>query len=205
MAYSLMTLLVFHFAYPLPMTSLPSSHTTPAHSDHTRFGRLLSSILTGKFTPCKPRKDTSITPSVHHPHVLASEHVLLWTTPHSFNFQHELEQLFPELDILKMFFVTIQSLDENTHNNYGAGLLHFMQYCNQCNIPETSKMPTSTALLLAFITDSAGSISNSTANTWLAGLHFWHTVNGAMWNRSNSQLLHHIKQGLTCLVPPNSK
>lgn len=155
--------------------------------------------------PRRPRKDALIAPSSHHPHVLASEHVLLWTTPHGFNFQHELEQLFPESDILKMFFVTIQSLDENTCSNYGAGLLRFTQYCDQRLIPEMQCMPASAALLSAFIADSAGSISDSTASNWLAGLHFWHTINGAIWNGSDSALLHHIKCGLTCLIPPNSK
>jgi hypothetical protein len=90
---------------------------------------------------CKPRKDTLIIPSSCCPHVLTSECVLLWTMPHGFNFQHELEQLFPESDILKMFFITIQSLDENTRSNYGMGLLQFTQYCDQCLIPVTVHLP----------------------------------------------------------------
>lgn len=155
--------------------------------------------------PRKPRKDASITPSAHRPHVLASERVFLWTTPHGFNSQHELEQLFPESDILKMFFVLTQSLDENTRSNYGAGLLRFTQYCDKLRIPENQRMPASASLLSAFIASSAGSISDSTASNWLSGLHFWHIVNGAQWHGTNSPLLHHMKRGLTRLVPPSSK
>jgi len=155
--------------------------------------------------PCKPHKDASITPSAHRPHVLASEWVFLWMTPHGFDHQHELEQLFPESDILKMFFVLTQSLDENTCSNYGAGLLRFTQYCDKLHIPEIQRMPASATLLSAFITASAGSISDSTVSNWLAGLHFWHIVNGTQWHGIDSPLLHHMKCGLTRLVPPNSK
>ncbi|KAG2101582.1 uncharacterized protein F5147DRAFT_762653 [Suillus discolor] len=155
--------------------------------------------------PRKPRKDASITPSTHRPHILASDRVFLWTTPHGFDHQHELEQLFPESDILKMFFILTQSLDESTRSNYGAGLLRFTQYCDKLHIPETQCMPASNALLSAFIAASAGSISDSTASNWLAGLHFWHIVNGAQWHGTDSPLLHHMKRGLTRLVPPNLK
>jgi hypothetical protein len=199
--------LVFPSAYPFLMNSLPSLPILLPNSeapclDSTEIHKAAVVHLDGCICiPCKPCKDTLIISSSHHLHVLASEHVLLWTMPHGFNFQHELEQLFPESDILKMFFVTIQSLDENTCSNYGMGLLWFTQYCDQCLIPEMQHMPASVALISAFIADSAGSISDSTASNWLAGLHFWHTINGAIWNGTDSALLHHIKQGLThCLT-----
>ncbi|KAG1843160.1 hypothetical protein DFJ58DRAFT_717854 [Suillus subalutaceus] len=114
---------------------------------------------------------------------------VLWTTPHSFDHQHELEQLFPESDILKMFFI----------------LTHFTQYCDKLHIPEMQHMPASATLLSTFIAASAGSISDSTMSNWLAGLHFWHISDGTQCHGIDSPLLHHMKCGLTCLVPPNSK
>ncbi|OJA14702.1 hypothetical protein AZE42_13052, partial [Rhizopogon vesiculosus] len=155
--------------------------------------------------PRHPRKDAVITPSSYHPHVLASERVLLWTTPHGLNFQHDLEQLFPKSIVLKMFFVMIQSLDEDTCSNYGAGLLRFTQFCDNLHIPESECMPASADLLSAFLSNAASTISSSTANSWMAGLHYWHTVNGAIWNGADSDLLCHLHHGLVKLVPPNSK
>jgi hypothetical protein len=70
-------------------------------------------------------KDAHITPSSHHPNVLASEWVLHGTTPHSDTFQSSLNSQLPSLAILKLFHVMLFSLDENTCSNYGTGLLCF--------------------------------------------------------------------------------
>ncbi|KAG1811118.1 uncharacterized protein BJ212DRAFT_1278216 [Suillus subaureus] len=155
--------------------------------------------------PCPPCKNTIITPSPHRPHVLASECILLWTTPHRLNFQNELLQLLPNSLVLKIFLVMIQSLDEDTCSNYGASLLHFMQFCDSHNFPESECMPASASLLAAFLANAAGTISNSTANSWMAGLHYWHAVNGATWFGTESDVLHHIRRGITKLTPPSSK
>ena len=95
------------------------------------------------------------------------------------------------------------SLDKNTHSNYGAGLLRFAQYCDTHSIPECSRMPASEILLSAFSASAAGSASESTLNNWLAGLHYWHIVNGASWH--GSDMLHHVCCGFAKLVPPSSK
>ncbi|EGO27016.1 hypothetical protein SERLADRAFT_368511 [Serpula lacrymans var. lacrymans S7.9] len=87
--------------------------------------------------------------------------------------------------------------------NYGAGLLQFTQYCDQLNIPEENCMPASETLLTAFSAHAAGSISLSALNNWLAGLHFWHTINGAPWH--GHEMLHHVRRGVTKLVPISSK
>jgi len=116
------------------------------------------------------RKDACIVPSSHCPNVLASERVLRWTTPYSDTFQVSLEAELPSSSILKLFQVMLFSLDENTHSNYGAGLLHFTQYCNTHSIPEYSCMPASKLLLSAFSASTAGSASESALNNWLAGL-----------------------------------
>ncbi|GLB38818.1 hypothetical protein LshimejAT787_0506830 [Lyophyllum shimeji] len=153
--------------------------------------------------PRKPRKDAHITPSFHRPHVLASERVLRWTTPHSEQFQASIEAELPNPAILKLFKVMLFSLDENTRSNYGAGLLRFTQYCDTHHIPEHSRMPASELLLSAFSASAAGSASESALNNWLAGLQYWHVVNGAPWH--GSDMLHHVRRGFAKLVPPSSK
>ncbi|KAF8123988.1 hypothetical protein EV363DRAFT_1178801, partial [Boletus edulis] len=66
--------------------------------------------------------------------------------------------------------VMIYSLDKDTRSNYGS---------------EDGCMPASLELIAAFATSHVGRISDKTLNNWLAGLHFWHTVNGATWHGSN--------------------
>ena len=73
--------------------------------------------------PRKPKKDSHIVPSSLRAHVLASDQLLMWTTPHSQNFQQSLEAEIPAIPLLKLFQTMLCSLDENTRNNYGAGLL----------------------------------------------------------------------------------
>lgn len=66
-------------------------------------------------------------------------------------------------------------------------------------------MPASSDLLSAFVADASGTVSDSTVNNWLSGLHYWHIVNGADWHGSSSELLRHMRRGLSHLVPPTSK
>jgi hypothetical protein len=152
--------------------------------------------------PCT-RKDAHIVFSSHRPNVLASERVLRWTTPHSDIFQSALDSQLPSSAILKLFKVMLFSLDENTRSNYGAGLLRFTQYCDSHSIPEHSRMPASEILLSSFAASAAGSVSESALNNWLAGLQYWHVVNGAAWH--GSDMLHHVRRGFSKLVPPSSK
>jgi hypothetical protein len=157
----------------------------------------------GRIRIPRTRKDARVTPSSYRPNVLASERVLRWTTPHSDQFQASLEVELPSSAILKLFQVMLFSLDENTRSNYGAGLLRFTQYCDAHSIPEHSRMPASENLLSAFSASAAGSASESALNNWLAGLQYWHVVNGAAWH--GSDMLHHVRRGFAKLVPPNSK
>ncbi|KAF8226456.1 hypothetical protein L208DRAFT_1301847 [Tricholoma matsutake] len=148
-------------------------------------------------------KDARIAPSSHQPNILASERILRWTTPHSEKFQTSLEAELPSSSILKLFQVMLFSLDKNTHSNYGTGLLCFTQYCDTHSIPEHSHMLASEILLSAFPASAAGSASESALNNWLAGLQYWHIVNGASWH--GSDMLHHAHRGFAKLVPPSSK
>jgi hypothetical protein len=137
---------------------------------------------------------------LHCPNVLASEWVLHWTTPHSDIFQSSLDSQLPPLAILKLFKVMLFSLDENTCSNYGMGLLRFTQYCDPHSIPEHSRMPASEILLSSCAASTAGSVTGSALNNWLAGLQYWHVVNGAAWH--GSDMLHHVRHSFSNLFPP---
>lgn len=96
------------------------------------------------------------------------------------------------------------SLDMRTRSVYGAGLLRFTQYCDSRQVLETDRMPASEILLTGFATVmAAGKVARTTLDNWLAGLHFWHTINGAPWH--GKDMLRTVKNGVSKLVPDTSK
>jgi hypothetical protein len=73
------------------------------------------------------------------------------------------------------------ALTPNTKSTYGAGLLHFTQFCDEWGIDKETQMPASYALLCAFIGEHKGKQSGNTIRSWLLGLHSWHIINHATW------------------------
>jgi len=76
-------------------------------------------LQTDKSEYHKNLKKTCIIPSHLHPHVLASNQLLLWTTPHTQSFQKCLKSELPANAVLKLFQVMLFSLDQDTCSNYG--------------------------------------------------------------------------------------
>ncbi|PCH34459.1 hypothetical protein WOLCODRAFT_63530, partial [Wolfiporia cocos MD-104 SS10] len=140
----------------------------------------------------KSKPNCVITSSHFHPHVPAEQHISEWQTPHSKNFhQLSLSILSPDHSI-HLVNVLLSALEPKTCQLYGAGLLHFTQYCNSLNIPELLCMPAPELLIASFIAEWSGQVAWSTVDNWLASLHFWHTLNGAPWN--GGDLVHTVSQ-----------
>ncbi|PPR03772.1 hypothetical protein CVT26_005787 [Gymnopilus dilepis] len=154
--------------------------------------------------PRRPRPGNSYTPSALRPHVLASDRLIAWTTPCTLSFRQSLNSLLPSADAYALLQVMLFSLDEDTRSVYGAGPLRFTQYCDSRNIPEEDRMPASEVLLAGFATAmAAGKVASTTLDNWLAGLHFWHTINGAPWH--GHDMLRTVKNGVAKLVPDTSR
>ena len=49
------------------------------------------------------------------------------------------------------------AFSDSTKVNYGAGIAHFMSFCDREGIPESKHLPASKYLLAAFAADAAGS------------------------------------------------
>jgi hypothetical protein len=116
------------------------------------------------------------------------------------DWQTELEQKYPNSSIFHLFQVMIHSLDTDTCSNYGAGLLCFTQFCDSIKVSEADCMPTLESLISQFTAAFVGTSSEKMLNNWLAGLQFWHIINGAPWHASH--LLHHTRRGFTKIIPP---
>lgn len=141
-----------------------------------------SSIQHSRHITPRRRANAVIHPSTFRPHVLASDRLIRWSSPHGLSHLTSLEARFSHSAVFRLFQVMIQSLDSSTHSNYGAGLLRFTQFCDEQGINESLRVPASAELLSLFAAHHAGRASGKTLNNWLAGLHFWHIVNGAPWN-----------------------
>ncbi|KIK76033.1 hypothetical protein PAXRUDRAFT_171054 [Paxillus rubicundulus Ve08.2h10] len=100
-----------------------------------------SSLSTRPRIPRPPRQDARIKPSPLHPPVLASDHVLLWSTPTGTQFQRDLESQFSHSSVFKLFQVMLRSLDEDTRSNYGASLLRFTQFCDSQKTLKSTACP----------------------------------------------------------------
>lgn len=132
----------------------------------------------------KVKNNPNLSPSIYRPRVLARDRLLHWTTPFAIaRTAHLLHDHTPAaLDNIR--HVAASHLDSTTRTTYASGLIRFNQYCDSEHVPESRRMPASEVLLSAFIASWAGKISRSTVDTWLSGLEFWHTVNGAPWHAS---------------------
>jgi hypothetical protein len=99
--------------------------------------------------------------------------------------------------------VMLLSLKEKTCSDYGAGLLHFTQFCDSHNISEVDRCPASEVIISAFIASYAGLRSSDCINGWLSGIKWWHTFQGAEWN--GGEMLTTVKKGVAKLVPTSSR
>lgn len=136
----------------------------------------------GQRIPRKAKPSSTIKTSTYRPHVCAEDRLGSWTTPFSHRFRADLNNQLSAEASVSLTRAMLSSLEPGTRKNYGAGLLRFTQFCDQHDIGEDARMPASDALLAAFIARWHGEVSRSTIDTWIAGLTFWHALNGAPWN-----------------------
>jgi hypothetical protein len=153
--------------------------------------------------PHKPLPLNALSPSSFRPHVLARDRLRLWSAPQSDSFHISLLGSLPVDAASRLLDVMLLSVETKTRENYGAGLLCFHQFCDSISIPEDKRLPASEYILAAFVASWAGKVAETTVDTWLAGLHFWHQYNGATWN--GHSVLRRTKAGLAKLVPSSSK
>jgi hypothetical protein len=135
--------------------------------------------------------------------VCASERLQAWYTPHTISFLSSVRDEIPAETMSILFQSILLSLDENTRSDYGAGLLHFTQFCNTIAI--SKHMPTSSILLSVFAASGMSKVSQSCVDSWMAGIPFWHVFNGAMWNGDSCEMLSKVKVGVSRMAPASAK
>ncbi|KAJ7577742.1 hypothetical protein C8J56DRAFT_898894 [Mycena floridula] len=156
-----------------------------------------------RIVKARRHKGSEIVPSELRPLVAASDRLQCWTGPASVSHQSDLEGQLSAPAIRKLNEVLLSSWAHDTKTSYGAGLLHFTQFCDRECIPEKHRMPASKILLAGFAADAAGTVSDSCISSWFSGLAAWHIVNGADWHGDDS-FIKKVKRGAAKLAPSSS-
>jgi hypothetical protein len=151
----------------------------------------------------KPKTRDLYIPSTLRPHVLASDRLRCWTSPHAISHYKDVISQIPVSSASTLLEVMLLSLEEKTRSNYGAGLLRFTQFCDTSNVSEADRCPASEILISAFIASYAGLRSSDCINGWLSGIKWWHTFQGAKWY--GGEMLTTVKKGVAKLVPDSSR
>jgi|SRR5882724_2776498 len=95
------------------------------------------------------------------------------------------------------------SILPSTLSNYSAGLLHFIKFCDNHNIPEAECMPPSESLHSHLIVShGAASVGKDAMSSWLEGLWLWHQVNKAPWH--GGQALKRVVKSASKFAPVSS-
>jgi hypothetical protein len=151
----------------------------------------------------KPKVENKYSLSSFRPHVLASDRLRCWKSPHAISFHKSVSAQIPLSAASILTEVMLASLEEKTRSNYGAGLLRFTHFCDTHNISEVDRCPASEVLISAFIASYAGLRSSDCINGWLSGIKWWHTFQGAKW--FGGDMLTTVKKGVAKIVPDSSR
>lgn len=180
-------------------------HLTPLavpDSTRTRFGAPLPPVL----RTARPRAyvaGLAPAPSPLRPHVLASDRLRAWRPLYA--------PIPPEFlsseATARVAELAWRSYAENTASTYGSGLLLFHVWCDLRQVPEPLRAPTSAAILAPFVSDLAGSYSQSAIVNAVAAVHAWHIVHGLSWpipSQGMEDRISALIKGAGRVAPPSS-
>lgn len=166
------------------LTNLLPSDSTPLEPEDDlmlRTGTYQSLYGTSGKSGRKPKTGNAIAPSKYRPHVEAVDR-LSWTTPYSIDHRNRIRSELPDELVHAASAAVIGALTKSTRSTYAAGLLRFVQFCDEWGIAESERMPASYALLCAFIGVWKGRRSGNTIKSWMSGIRAWHVLNHAPWS-----------------------
>ena len=107
-------------------------------------------------------------------------------------------------DLDRLITVINSSWQPATRETYGAGLLVFHVFCDLRLIPEESRCPADSLLMLTFVSACAGSYSGRTLANYFYAVRAWHTLHGAPWHMNVAEMKAAL-DGAAILAPPSSK
>lgn len=91
-------------------------------------------------------------------------------------------------DIKRIEDVLAYAWELDTHATYASGLLNFMVFCDQKNIPEKDRAPASQVLIMSFVSTLAAAYSGSAISNYVYGVRAWHLLHGVPWKIDKPEL-----------------
>jgi len=92
----------------------------------------------------------------------------------------------------------------DTHATYAAGLLNFMVFCDQKNIPEGDRAPASQLLIMSFVSTLAAAYLGSAISNYVYRVQAWHLLHGIPW-KIDKPKLEALMKAADKLTPPSSR
>jgi hypothetical protein len=93
---------------------------------------------------------------------------------------------------------------KGTRSLYGSGLLAYHVFCDSRAIAEAQRCPASSALILLFVANAAGSYSGKTIANYVFAIRAWHVLHGQPW-QANPLELKAALDGAMALTPTSSQ
>ncbi|KAF5328453.1 hypothetical protein D9758_018915 [Tetrapyrgos nigripes] len=166
-------------SYQVTDTVTDATANSPSLSSSTALSIQRPPVDPSHLVKHHPHAGNQIIPSDLRPTVLAKHQISDWEMPWSLH-QKATSPFSPTLQALKDKLLSKSTVDD-TKENYSAGLACFIQFCDKHGVDEELRMPADLTLVAAFLLEHMGSISGSTACSWLSGLKAWHDTKGAPW------------------------
>lgn len=141
--------------------------------------------------------------SAARPHCLARDRLQYWL-PQTQRLRDSRDGRISDDDLDRILTVITASYATGTRETYGSGLLVFHVFCDQRDISEADRCPTSPTLMLAYIAGCAGAYSGKTLSTYVCAVRAWHIVHGQHWAMIDAELKAALT-GAAKLAPPASR
>lgn len=133
----------------------------------------LAYIVPHRHMKCRSSRKTSDVVVNHplRPPCAAGERFVLWLTLYGIRNMNTRAQVLPYHIITREHLLMSRAVAPKTLSNYGTGLLCFMRFCDDLNVPEELQMPAPEWLLSSFLTTrGTRAVLKGTMVSWLQGL-----------------------------------
>lgn len=107
-------------------------------------------------------------------------------------------------DLKRIENVIAHAWEPDTHATYASGLLNFIVFCDQKNIPEEDRAPASHLLIMSFVSTLAAAYSGTAISNYVYGVRAWHFIHGVPWKIQKPELETLLKAAEK-LTPPSSR
>jgi len=124
-------------------------------------------------------------PSPLRPHCPANQRSRLWCPPVPRN---QCSAQMSDKDLKHIQDVMAHAWELDTHATYASGLLNFMVFCNQKNVPEENRALASQLLIMSFVSTLAAAYSGSAISNYIYGVRAWHLLHSVPWKINKPEL-----------------